>query len=158
MLGKNMSIKNIIPNGTVSLDKIKQFEKQVGVEFPEDYVKFLANFNGGEPKLDTFEYKLKDGRVWTGGVRYFFGFNLDQLQNIDFFASMRGDRIPENMIPIGLDNGGNFILLTLSKQDRGKVYFWDHDEESEDNEPPTNDNIYFVANSFTEFLESLKEE
>ncbi len=153
-----MIIKNITPNGTVSLEKIKQFEKQIGVEFPKDYIDFLANSNGGEPKFNTFEYKLQDGRVWTGGVRYFFGFNLDRIQNIDFFASMRGDRTPENMIPIGLDDGGNFILLALSERDKGKVYFWDHDEESEDDEPPTNDNIYFVANSLTEFLENLREE
>jgi SMI1-KNR4 cell-wall len=153
-----MSTKNITPNGTISLSEIQQFEKQLGVEFPKDYVNFLANFNGGEPKLDTFEYKLQDGRVWTGGVRYFFGFNLDRLQNIDFFASMRGDRIPENMIPIGLDDGGNFILLALNVKDKGKVYFWDHNEESEDDEPPTNDNVYFVANSFTGFLEKLTKE
>ena len=153
-----MIIKNITPNGTISLEKIKQFEKQAEVEFPEDYVEFLANSNGGEPKLSTFEYKLKDGRVWTGGVRVFFGIDVDDWEDIKHYYALYEDRIPKQMLPIANDDGGNLILLALGKQDKGKVYFWDHDEESEDDEPPTTDNIYFVANSFTEFLENLKEE
>lgn len=153
-----MSIQNIKPNGTIPLEKIQHFEKQICVEFPEDYVRFLANFNGGKPEPHTFEYKLRDGRVWTGGVRDLFGFDLDNFRSIDFFADMRGDRVPENMIPIGVDDGGNFILLALNGQEKGKIYFWDHNEESEDDEPPSYDNIYFVANNFTEFLKNLKEE
>lgn len=151
-------MQSIKSNGTVSIEKIQNFENQNGIEFPQDYVSFLQKHNGGKPHPHTFEYKLHDGRSWTGGVRDLFGFDLDNFKNIDFFADMRGDRVPENMIPIGVDDGGNFILLGLSGQAEGKVYFWDHNEESEDGDPPTDDNVYFMANNFTEFLNNLKEE
>lgn len=40
----------------------------------------------------------------------------------------------------------------------GKVYFWDHEgEEMDDDSPPTWDNVYLIANSFTEFLDNLEE-
>ena len=155
MLGKLMNTINIESNSRIASQKVKDFERELKAELPKDYFDFLVRYNGGKPSADTFEYKLRDGRSWTGGVQDFLGFDVENWKNIIFFSHMRGDRVPENMIPIANDEGGNFVLLTISGQDKGKVLFWDHDEESEDDEPPTNDNLYFIANSFTEFLEKL---
>ena len=64
-------------------------------------------------------------------------------------------RIPVEMIPVATDPGGNIITLGITSNLRGKVYLWDHEEEVDEGEVPDYRNIYFVADSFQEFLNSL---
>ncbi len=67
------------------------------------------------------------------------------------------DRVPANLLPIARDPGGNLICLSIAGSDRGKVYFWDHEEEAEEGETPGYDNVYFVADSFDDLLHNLSE-
>jgi hypothetical protein len=78
------------------------------------------------------------------------------LDLLDTAASMK-DRMPPDVLPIGLDPFGNFICLGVSGPNRGKVYWWFHEEEADEGELPGYDNIYFVAHSFTELLDNLTE-
>lgn len=34
-------------NGTTSLEKINNIEKELNVKFPQDYVDFMLKYNGG---------------------------------------------------------------------------------------------------------------
>lgn len=153
-----MNLEIIDTNHQINESDVLILEKLLNVSLPMDYKDFLLYCNGGQPKLHSFDYKLPDGRNWSGGVRVFFGVDVDDWEDLKHYYALYEDRIPKQMLPIANDDGGNLILLVLNSLEKGKVYFWDHNEESEDDEPPTNDNIYFVANSFTEFLENLKEE
>ena len=63
------------------------------------------------------------------------------------------EEIPENFISIGNDPAGNEILLGVSGEYQGKVYFWIHDIELED----VMDNMFILADSFTEFFNYLYE-
>lgn len=45
----------------------------------------------------------------------------------------------------------------MSGEDKGKVYFWDHEFELEE-EKPGYHNVGFIADSFNEFVETLREE
>jgi SMI1-KNR4 cell-wall len=58
------------------------------------------------------------------------------------------------LIPIAEDDGGNLICISCSDNDKGKIYFWNHEEENEDD---LTANLYFVSNSFNEFIDSLVE-
>jgi len=59
------------------------------------------------------------------------------------------------------DPFGNAICLGIAEKYRGRVYFWDHenepDEELWDGEVDTAGNITLIANSFTDFVAGLQE-
>ena len=152
----NVNIVNV--NHSITDLNISTFEKEFGLSLPEEYKNFLLTYNGGKPKPRSFDYKLKDGRSWSGGIRDFFGLGLDDWEDLRFYYSLYKDRIPKQMLPVGNDDGGNLVLLGLTHSMKGNVYFWDHNEESDDENLPTYDNIYFIANNFKEFLSNLREE
>ena len=56
-------------------------------------------------------------------------------------------------MPIADDPSGNQICIGISKQYFGQVYHWAHCEETEEME-----NIYFLSNSFNDFLNCLYED
>ncbi len=68
--------------------------------------------------------------------------------------TLRG-RMPAELLPIGHDPGGNLICLAYRGEQRGTIYYWDHEMEAEEGEPATWDNLYPLAKSFTEFLNGL---
>lgn len=64
------------------------------------------------------------------------------------------DEIVEaGFMPIADDPSGNQICIGISNQYFGQVYHWAHGEETEEME-----NIYFLSNSFNDFLNCLYED
>jgi hypothetical protein len=63
---------------------------------------------------------------------------------------MRG-RWPKRFISIARDECGNRFCLSLERPDRGTIYLCDHEEEAEQDEEPTERNLYRVAGSIEEF-------
>ena len=88
-----------------------------------------------------------------GCVNWFFGINTGKTYT-DVEAALKTyrGRIPSRLFPIGDDPGGNLICLSTAGSDAGAVFFWDHEFEREE---PTEDNVYFIAGSFEEFLNGL---
>lgn len=134
--------------------EIERVEGIIGIVFPEDYKEFLLNHNGGRPVPCAFPLIGLDANPF-GEVHYFFGIDdtdeaYDLLWNYDTFM----DRLPNNLLGIGCDAGGDLICLSCSGDDVGTVVFWDHHNVPE---APDYSNVYFIANSFSEFLDSLCE-
>jgi hypothetical protein len=50
----------------------------------------------------------------------------------------------------------HFVLLGVDDKNRGKVFFWDHEEGADEGEKPTRKNVTQVAKTFGDFLESLR--
>ena len=131
-------------------------ERRLGIHLPSDYRSFLLTHNGGYPEPSVFTISRGvSGEL--GVVNRFYGIwkekEYDLLSEVETFQG----RMPANLLPIACDPGGNQICLSVSGSDRGKVYFWFHEEEADEGEPPTYDNVYFVANSFGELLDNLVE-
>ena len=93
---------------------------------------------------------------------WFFGFDelLDAIRSHE-------EVLPDGVIPIGDDGGGNLYCLGVKGDDLGKVFFHDHgvgwDEEAQDylargEELPLRlryQTVYLLANSFDEFVNSM---
>jgi SMI1-KNR4 cell-wall len=141
---------------SITNNDILNAESQMGKSFPEQYKNFLLRNNGGRPEFQKFS-GLGEDDGFFGILSWFFGLHPDDpndlIANIERFS----DRIPNNMIPIASDPGGNLVVLSVEGKDKGKVYFWDHEEEADEGEIPTYDNLYLVANDFDDFLADLRE-
>ena len=88
----------------------------------------------------------------------FFEITKDFNNNLLLKQKYSGTRVPKNCLPIARDVYGNLILLSVKDVDRGKVYFWDHNFEAEDGVEPDYSNLTLIADSFDEFIHSLKSE
>jgi hypothetical protein len=131
--------------------EIEELERRVRSRLPADYRQFMIEFNGGEPQPRAFEGPDGEGSA----VRFFF--TLDPRsshywihQKLDVYQ----DRIPPGLLPIASDSFGNLVLLDLGAKDYGVVYFWDHENESDDE--PWWDNISPIAQSFSRFVDELR--
>jgi cell wall assembly regulator SMI1 len=132
-------------------------ERQLGITLPSDYRRFLLTHNGGHPEPDTFPLSsFTEGDF--GVLNRFLGIREGEYDDlVNYYTKVFRDRVPRNLLPIANDPGGNLICLSVSGPDRGKVYWWFHEEEADEGEPPTYRNIYFVADSFNDLLKSLTE-
>jgi hypothetical protein len=144
-----------------TIQQLREVEKIIGVEFPEEYKQHLLSHNGGHP--DPCHFKVKwDGQDWAEGdeihsVAWFLAVYDGEDENfLDFYESHKG-RIPKDTVAIARDPGSNLILLGTYGPNKGKVFFWQRDFEVdfENGEAPDYRNVGFVSNSFNEFIKSL---
>lgn len=140
--------------GTGTIEKIQYFESRMGLKFPSDYFEFLKKNNGGFPQKKVFLINETQGE---DSLSVFFGIDLtNNYISINYLYENYEDRFPKGVIPIGEDPGGNYICINLNEESYGKIYFYDHEVENEDeNGKLTWNNLYLIADSFTEFLEKL---
>ncbi len=133
------------------LNLIDVYEEIIGLKLPKDYKLFLNLTNGGKPKNRYFLYKNKinDGSL----LSVLFGFTDNKYKSIMRYYRKYKNTVPYCTIPIGIDQGSNMILLTVSGPHYGKVYFADHETETEKFE-----NLILIADSFDEFINGLKSE
>lgn len=146
----------------LNLTQIEEIEEYVGLKFPEDYKKHLLKYNGGKCFPNIFEFNEK-GNLTSSSIDWFLAIydgEYDNLKNEIKMVKIDEKRMPTHMLPIAHDPGGNLICISCDKHDEGYIYFWDHENEVDyETSNDTNySNLYFVAKSFNEFIDGLKED
>ncbi|MGD9724269.1 MAG: SMI1/KNR4 family protein [Pirellulales bacterium] len=131
---------------------INAFEVRIGRTLPTDYRRFLLVYNGGVPE----HHVLRESTTGDVGVQLFYGIWDDGAFNIDMEQQLMRGRWPERFMSIAIDDCGNAFCISLGPPDYGSVYFWDHEREAPEGEGPTEDNLYLLGNSFTEFWNRLE--
>jgi hypothetical protein len=124
---------------------IEAAEEALGLELPADYRAFLAEHDG--VRLD--DNLLDAARRPSGGA--------DRLYAVEDLAKWREkmrDRMPAEVLPIGEAGGGDFIVLGVAGEARGRVYQWEHEFEAED-PPPHWENVIELAPSFRAWFDAL---
>lgn len=76
----------------------------------------------------------------------------DLWKTLDIYA----DRVPHWLLSVAEDEYGSLFCISLRDSGHGSVWFWDHEEEADEAEPPTEDNLTYRAASWPDFLESLQ--
>jgi hypothetical protein len=142
---------------TTSHEEIAQFENRRGVILPDEYKRFLLMYNGGRPKPNAFD--VPEWPHENSGLQRFFGIHPGKDYDLEHEWEGYADRVPGELMPIACDSFGNLICLGIKGGRRGKIYFWDHEDELDENGRSRQDygNVYLVANSLGEFLDKLKE-
>jgi hypothetical protein len=139
---------------------LANFESAVGHSLPDDYREFLSRCNGGHigGKL-WFKGPTPEGRTADAGVHHIGGFREEWYFSLPEHRECYDGRIPAELVWIMDDPFGNAICLGLVGQRRGRVYFWDHENEPGDDWDgrfDTADNLQLLANSFTDFVNGLR--
>ena len=140
--------------GSLSPQKILNFEESFGIKLPNDYKAFLEKYNGGKPTPNSFDFD--DGDDASCIDKFLSITDADENKSICEYMSTYEGRIPKGFLIIAHDPGGNLILLGVTKDQKG-LYFWDHEMEAEDDEEPEFENMHFIATSFEKLLASLYE-
>jgi hypothetical protein len=129
-------------------------ENEIGARLPADYREFLLKHNGGRPSPSAFKLSgLKDNPFDTVQVLFRLGGKV-QSSNIDWNVDAFNGRLPSNLLAIGCTDCGDLICLSLFGNDAGSVVYWDYHQEPSE---PSYQNVYHIADSFEEFLDSIQE-
>lgn len=140
------------------------FEREIGHTLPEDYRAFLEACNGGYVGGQFwFTGPTPEDESADAGVHHVGGLRDDDFSLRDARDTYQGQeyRIPRSLIWIMDDPFGNAICLGLDGLERGRVYFWDHENEPDpdewDGRVDTAGNLQLLAESFSEFVAGLRE-
>ncbi len=133
------------------------FEQEIGATLPTDYRNFLKRYNGGKPSLSVF--KWGEQAYSDSSVRHFFSLSNATDASLRRIRSVyqRSDfRVSLDVLPIAADDGGNLVCIGIQGERHGKVYFWDHEQEGENNSASASVDLQLVSENFKDFLKSLK--
>ncbi len=139
--------------GKLTEKEVIEFEEYLGFELPQDYRKFLKEYNGGIPDYNKNCFYIKDLKEETmldvlNGLTGKRGLDLKRCHD-----EYKDDLLPKMLI-IGRDPGGMMIILSNDEKDGG-IYLWDHAHEYAQSTEESNS--YKIADSFQEFIDNLKE-
>jgi len=154
MFNKNSVIKPN-PYGKLSLDKLEEFEKEIGVKLPDEYRKYLIQYNGAKFENNTFSLNWDKGNKST--IHSMYG-----IANKPKWFSIREQNpylydinvVKKGYLSIGSDGLGNQILIKLKWPNKGAIYFWDHEKPF----LRFKNVLLKQADSFIEFVDNLKKE
>jgi hypothetical protein len=66
------------------------------------------------------------------------------------------NRVPQDLLPIALAEGGNLVCLGIQGKRTGMVFFWDHERETPEGRKPGHSNVSRIASNFKTLLKNLK--
>ncbi len=119
--------------GSASPQDVARIEEEIGVSLPEDFKRFVAQYDGAAVESNTFP--IEEGM--DDGIRQF----IPAKDIVEEMAVI--ENLPPFTLPFAWDGCGNFYLLDASA---GKIYFWDHETAD----------ILPVADGFAELLEAME--
>ncbi|GAB3503497.1 SMI1/KNR4 family protein [Emticicia fontis] len=133
--------------------EIASLEKRLNTTLPSQYREHILKYNGGFPNKECFNTQ-GGGR---SKIHYFYSIYDGKYSNFEkSFKTFKviEKRMLSHIFPIAYDDGGNQICISTDDKDYGAIYFWNHEEETDE---PSYDNMYLIAKSFNDFLNCLFE-
>lgn len=139
---------------------VRRLERELDLELPEDYRAFLLKSNGGYAPSSHCMFRLRKG---TTVLNSFYSLNAidetDDLRAAQLYPKYPENNLPKNAIAIGYDSFGSRIVLVLSGERRGEVWFLDTLNPADDAKPRVDwfrrPDVIRLAGSFREFIERL---
>jgi len=149
---------------TVSEDYVGRIGDDLGFIFPKDYVSCVAINNGANVEPELFNVGNRE-RVF--GTLLSYDDENDEFI-VDVYNSYKNS-LPNEVVPFAFDPAGNLICFDYKgHKENPIVVFWEHEnawekgmlmeEEGltkEQAEERARENVFYVAATFTEFLDKL---
>jgi hypothetical protein len=153
---RSVGLQIVDSHEPLSKRQIAGLEKKIGYSLPKEYQAFLEKHNGGYAHGENaFRYKYKRGPYTESRVNELLPVTAEFGDLPERYLRLSRDgRIPKRLFPFANDPFGNLICISLAGNDRGAVYFWDHENEPDEGEKEFH-NIHLIADSFGEFVSGL---
>jgi hypothetical protein len=155
---------------------IARWEQIAGAPFPEQYRDYLLHANGGKVRLDPahkpdgyYEFTIRWPEDLSGMPTESYFDYLFMIKEVEAYGesfSLTFDYnyrtwehvLPPGTFPIGCDITSNYLLIGLTGEIRGKIFFWLFESADPRENPDVAAYAYLgqVADSFTEFILSLE--
>ncbi len=137
------------PYGKLSIKTLEDFEQIIQYRLPEDYRKYLLNFNGAEPTNTVCSISDAEGETRIHGV---LGIH-DGPEYCRLESNFGDDNSTKKtgLLAFSDDAFGNYFCISLLPKHYGEVYFYDHESSYADDI----DTLIKIADSFDCFIESL---
>lgn len=135
-----MLISKYLTEGIDISDAVDTFEKENNIEIPAQYRSFLIRYNGGDTPETEFKCKKE-----SSDVRAFYGIGKVNYSFDDI--PVLSDFLKKKYLPIAKDSFGNYIVIGLSDDFSGKIFFCDHEKQMRSK---------LLADSFADFIKSCK--
>lgn len=133
-----------------TLETIGQFERKLGISFPDDYKAFAQKYAGGTPRtFSDFDFIL-DGQPFFAAVGAFLAFQTwDDWPETEAvqWVQENVEGLPPHFVPISSGGGSDLVGYDF-RYAPPKIAFWMFGVE----EPVV------IAETFTEFLNMLYDE
>ncbi|MGH0796950.1 hypothetical protein BWGOE3_09610 [Bacillus mycoides] len=153
-----------VPDEHVSKEYVIEVSLKIGVRFSEDYIECVMVNNGSAVMPYVFEVN-KVRRVFGTLLSYDNSSSEYILKVYDNYK----DTLPSEVIPFAFDPVGNLICFDYKNhEDNPIVVFWEHEDAwekealmesegitAEEAEEVARENVFYVASTFTEFLNKL---
>ncbi len=122
---------------------ITNLELEYKISLPSDYKEKMIEMNGLSAMTDLY-FKSE---IWDDEIEFFYVFSIKYGSSTFEKYNTTGELndYPEGHVSIGRSRTGHFSM-SVSKNNYGSIYVYYSDGE-----------IHKIADSFTEFLEGLKE-
>ncbi|WP_053332514.1 SMI1/KNR4 family protein [Candidatus Jidaibacter acanthamoebae] len=150
----------------ITIEEILEAEGTIGAKLPSDYVEHLLKYNGGHPDKDCYplleplpyynRITKAEAKSYDSEIAWFYAIHDGEYSNLLREYKFDGDRLPKGLIAIGRNSFGDLICMSVGMGNYGKVYFWTLEGSVQlGEEEPWWDNVFLIANSFTDFINSL---
>jgi len=148
----------------VTNKEVENVGQRLGVKLPVDYIEVAIQYNGAHVSPELFNVE---------GTEKVFGTLLtydseDDEYILEVFNDYK-DTLPKDLIPFAFDPAGNLICFDYKNhEDNPIVVFWEHENAwekedlmqdegltEEEAEERARENVFYVADNFTQFLDKL---
>ena len=153
-------VKKSNPRGKISLDEVEKFENELGFQIPADYRDYLVLHNGGK-FVDGF-FRFADERDPYLEITTMFSLRSDDgfddlSENWSLIDHWDLEEFEKALKPFFCFGEANGIILCFDRE-KGTVYGFNRDYEDEIDDNLTPPAFTKIADSFSEFVRSLKPE
>lgn len=107
---------------------VNELEETYDIAFPKEYKRFLLKYNGG--KTPETEFRMNGV---LSDIQGFFGVgNANQDYHFDSFKKFvkMKEWLNDKMFPIATNIFGDYIMINIGEENRGRIYFYYHDRSS----------------------------
>lgn len=150
----------------VSENYVEKIGDDLGVRFPKDYISCVAINHGANVEPDLFEVGNRERVLGT-----LLSLDKDNDEFIVYVYNNYKDTLTKEILPIGFDPAGNLICFDYKNHEEDPiVVFWEHEDAwekgelmksggitAEQAEERARENVFYIADTFPEFSDKLRD-
>ena len=133
-------------------NKLVDYEKNLNIHLPGDYIEFLVSTNGGQFINEVHTFWVNELKQDIG-IDVLFGFEHARSLCLTSWYEEYYDELPEKTIIIGNSINAGLIVLIWQVDWKG-IFLWDHCLELE--QSTEEDCLYRVADDFGLFYDMIE--